>query len=65
MPKCSLLNYTQDVFNISGYKLIFSDLRKRGICIYCKLSIQYIVIQNNIDFDECIFCEIHGSGESF
>ena len=52
------------MFSITGYNLIYSDLRKRGICIYCKPSIQYKVIQNDINFDECIFYEIYGSDES-
>ena len=53
------------MYNLTGYVIVDSLLKGRGICLYCKPEFKYNVIKNISEFDEAVACEFIGQTEIF
>jgi len=58
LPKHSLFEYCTDMYYLDGYKLILSELKGRGICIFSKPGIRIVTTDRIIDFKEYILCKL-------
>jgi len=58
LPKHSLFDYSESMYYLNGYVVTASLLKGRGICMFCKPDLQVINLENNVIFDEYIFCKI-------
>ena len=53
------------MYNLTGYVIVDSLLKGRGICLYCKPEFKYNVIKNISEFEEAVACEFIGQTENF
>ena len=64
LPKNRKLEYNKEIYNWTGYVIVDSLLKGRGICLYCKPEFKY-VIKNISEFEEVVACEFIGQTEIF
>ena len=60
LPKNRKLGYNKEMYNLTGYVIVDSLLKGRGICLYCKPEFIYNVIKNISEFEEAVACEFIG-----
>ena len=65
LPKSRKLEYNKEMYNLTGYVIVDSLLKGRGICLYCKPEFKYNVIKNISEFEEAVACEFIGQTEIF
>ena len=63
LPKNIKLEYNKEMYNLTGYVIVDSLLKGRGICLYCKPEFKYNVIKNISEFEEAVACEFTGQTE--
>ena len=63
LPKNRKLDYNKEMYNLTGYVILYSLLKGRGICLYCKPEFKYNVIKNISEFEEAVACEFIGQTE--
>ena len=54
------LEYNKEMYNLTGYVIVDSLLKGRGICLYCKPEFKYNAIKNISEFEEAVACEFIG-----
>ena len=64
LPKNRKLEYNKEIYNWTGYVIVDSLLKGRGICFYCKPEYKY-VIKNISEFEEVVACEFIEQTEIF
>ena len=45
------------MYKFTGYVIVDSLLKGRGICLYCKPEFIYTIIENISEFEEAVACE--------
>ena len=60
LPKNRKLEYNKEMYNLTGYVIVDSLLKGRGILLYCKPEFKYNVIKNISEFEEAVAYEFIG-----
>ena len=58
LPKNTSLSYVADMYNLDGYILVSSKSKHKGICLFCRIDLQVVIMDDIIKFDEYIFCKV-------
>ena len=65
LPKNTILEHNSQMYTLDGYTMVDSNLKGRGICLYCKPEVKYQIIDNIPEFNEVVACEFIGKTEVF
>ena len=65
LPKNRKLEYNKEMYNLTGYVIVDSLLKGRGICLYCKPEFKYNGIKNISEFKKDVACEFIRQTEIF
>ncbi len=64
LPKNSLLTHTEHMYILDDYKIVCSNLKNRGIIIYCKPTLQVIEIDCLHDFQDYLLCKVRSDTDT-
>ena len=60
-----MLEYKNEMYNLTGYVNVDFLLKGTCICLYCKPELKYNVIKNISEFYEAVACEFIGQTDIF